>query len=178
MEEISRSLRSKTFWEIKDEISFSNAKVHFSGHGDFEIDDMDRGIQMEWLDERDCDGMCVDVIGVNILTDWCVLGESEGGADKVVLWIGIMLWSDERGVAREGASVIDDRSLGNVLWNDVVISVGEGDEVIEKSVIAVGSEIGEMGYEIDSCCNAIFIGSGWGSESEASLSSRSAEKHE
>ena len=36
----------------------------------------------------------------------------------------------------------------------------EGEELIEKSVKAVGSEIGEMGYEIDSCCNAIFIGSG------------------
>ena len=47
-------------------------RFHFltqTGLGDFEIDDMDRGIQMEVLDERECDGMFVDVIGVNILTD-------------------------------------------------------------------------------------------------------------
>jgi hypothetical protein len=69
MEEISRSLRSKTFWEIKDEISFSNAKVHFSGLGDFEIDDMDFGIQIVVFDERECEGMCVDVLDVNLLTD-------------------------------------------------------------------------------------------------------------
>ena len=69
MEVISMSVRSKTFWEIKDEISFSNAKVHFSVLGDFEIDDIDRGIQMEGFEEIECDGMFVEVIGVNILTD-------------------------------------------------------------------------------------------------------------
>jgi hypothetical protein len=69
MEEISRSLRSKTFWEIKEEISFSNAKVHFSGLGDFEIDDMDFGIQIEVFDGRECEGIVVDVLDVNILTD-------------------------------------------------------------------------------------------------------------
>ena len=62
-------IRSKTFWEIKDEISFSNAEVHLSGLGDFEIDDMDHGIQMNGFEEIECDGMVVEVIGVNILTD-------------------------------------------------------------------------------------------------------------
>ena len=115
MEEISISLRSKTFWEIKEDISFSNAKVHFSGLGDFEIDDMDRGIQIEVLDERECDGMLVDVVDVNILTDWCVVEESDGGADKVWLWTEIVLWADEIGVDRGEASVIDDVSLWNAL---------------------------------------------------------------
>ena len=35
--EISRGEVSKTFWEIKDLISFDKAKVHFSGVVDFEI---------------------------------------------------------------------------------------------------------------------------------------------
>jgi hypothetical protein len=43
--EISIGDRSKTFWEINELISFSKAKVHFSGVGDFEIDDIDFGIQ-------------------------------------------------------------------------------------------------------------------------------------
>jgi len=50
IEVISGSERSKTFWEIKDEISFYNAKVHFSILGDFEIDDMD-GIQTDGIEE-------------------------------------------------------------------------------------------------------------------------------
>ena len=44
---------------------------------------MDRGIQMEVLDEIECDDMFVDVIGVNVLTDWCVVEGSEVGDDKV-----------------------------------------------------------------------------------------------
>ena len=42
--DISMGLRSKTFWEINDCISFSKAKVHFSGVGDFWIDCIDLGI--------------------------------------------------------------------------------------------------------------------------------------
>ena len=40
---ISISMTSKTFWEIKELISFSKQKFHFSGAGDFVTDDMDRG---------------------------------------------------------------------------------------------------------------------------------------
>ena len=65
-------MRSKTFWEII-EVSFFNAKVHFSWLGDFEIDGFE---EIEW------DGMIVEVIGVNTLTDWSVVGNSEIGADK------------------------------------------------------------------------------------------------
>ena len=74
---ISISVTSKTFWEIKDEISFSNAIVHVWGLDDFEKNDMDHGIQIEGFEEIECDGMFVEVIGVNILTDWCVVGKSE-----------------------------------------------------------------------------------------------------
>jgi hypothetical protein len=35
---------SKTFWDMRDSISFDNAKVHFSGVGDFEIAAMLRGM--------------------------------------------------------------------------------------------------------------------------------------
>jgi len=69
MEVISLSVRSKTFWEIKDEISFSNAKVHFSRLGDFELDDMDRSIQIDGFEEIEGYGMVVEGIGVNVLTD-------------------------------------------------------------------------------------------------------------
>ena len=95
MEVISISVRSKPFWEIKDVISFSNAKVHFSGLGDFEIDDMDRGIQMDGFEDVECDGMCVKVIDVNILTDWCVVGMSEVEADKVEVLTEEVEWSDD-----------------------------------------------------------------------------------
>ena len=41
-----------------------------------------------------------------------------------------------------------------------MISVGIGDEAIEISVIAVGSEIVEIEYEIDSSFDTICIGLG------------------
>ena len=44
---ISTGVRSKTFWASNDSISFSKAKVHFSGVGDFAIDVIDLGIQIE-----------------------------------------------------------------------------------------------------------------------------------
>ena len=68
-EVISMAARSKTFREIKDEISFSNAKVHFSGVGDLEIDDMDRGIQIERFEEIEGHVMFKEAKCVNVLTD-------------------------------------------------------------------------------------------------------------
>ena len=45
--EILTSVSSKTFCEIRELISFCRAKVHFSGLGDFAMDDIERGIQTE-----------------------------------------------------------------------------------------------------------------------------------
>jgi len=58
---ISIAVISKTFWEIKDEKSFSNVKVYFSGVGDFEIDNIDRGIHIDWLEGTEVHGMCKEV---------------------------------------------------------------------------------------------------------------------
>ena len=45
--EILTSVLSKTFCEMKELILFWRAKVHFSGLGDFGIEDIECGIQME-----------------------------------------------------------------------------------------------------------------------------------
>ena len=80
---------------------------------------MDRGIQMEGFEEIECDGMFVEVVCVNILTDWCVAGKSEVGADKVELLTEGVVWSDETGVERVGwkgkASVIVELVVLNEL---------------------------------------------------------------
>ena len=113
---------------------------------------MNRGIQIDGFEEIEWDGMIVEVIGVNTLTDWCVVGNSEIGADKIELLTEGVELSDKTGVewvGREGkASLIDEWVvLNDVVYEGWVCVVG-GDEVIDISVMAAVSEIFETGKDI------------------------------
>ena len=94
--EMLTSVLSNTFCKMRELISFCRAKVHFSGLGDFVMEDIERGIQMDDEEPYDWRWDIAEVCEVNVLTGMCYVGAAAWGG--VTLTLTLTLIQARRGV--------------------------------------------------------------------------------